>query len=117
VRFKIDENLPSEFADLLRSAGHDAETVLDEGLGGQSDATISKVCSEEKRVLVTLDLDFSNVRAYPPGEYCGLIVFRLRRQDTPYVLNVFRQTIDLLEREPIDGLLWIVEENRVRVRA
>jgi hypothetical protein len=28
MRFKIDENLPIELADLLRSAGHDVMTVL-----------------------------------------------------------------------------------------
>lgn len=34
VQFKLDENLPDEAADLLRAAGHDALTVLDQHLGG-----------------------------------------------------------------------------------
>lgn len=117
MKFKIDENLPSELADLLVSAGHDAETVFDEGLAGESDDWILKVCREEKRVLVSLDLDFSNVRAYPPGEYDGLIVLRLRRQDKPYVLDTFGKILDLFEQEQIEGLLWIVEDNRIRVRS
>jgi Domain of unknown function (DUF5615) len=33
MRFKIDENLPIEVAELLRAAGHDALTVLDQNLG------------------------------------------------------------------------------------
>ena len=117
MKFKIDENLPSELADLLVSAGHDAATVFDEGLAGESDDRILKVCREEKRVLVSLDLDFSNVRAYPPGEYDGLIVLRLRRQDKPYVLDTFGKILDLFEQEQIKGLLWIVEDNRIRVRS
>ena len=117
MKFKIDENLPSELADLLVSAGHDAETVFDEGLAGESDDWILKVCREEKRVLMSLDLDFSNVRAYPPGEYDGLIVLRLRRQDKPYVLDTFGKILDLFEQEQIKGLLWIVEDNRIRVRS
>ncbi|MHB8204800.1 MAG: DUF5615 family PIN-like protein [Desulfomonilaceae bacterium] len=28
MKFKIDENLPVEFADELRAIGHDAKTVL-----------------------------------------------------------------------------------------
>ena len=32
VRFKLDENLPAELADLFRQAGHDAVTVLDQTL-------------------------------------------------------------------------------------
>ena len=37
MRFKLDENLPVEFASLLRRSGHDAVTVLDQGLGGARD--------------------------------------------------------------------------------
>jgi predicted nuclease of predicted toxin-antitoxin system len=116
VKFKVDENLPAEVARLLVSAGHDAATVLDEGLAGEMDETILAACVDEKRALVTLDLDFSNVRAYPPREYCGLIVLRLSRQDKPHVLKVLGQVVELFECEQIDGLLWIVEEDRIRVR-
>ena len=31
MRFKVDENLHPDAADLLRSAGHDAMTVYDHG--------------------------------------------------------------------------------------
>lgn len=32
MRFKIDENLPHEVAALLRNVGHDAVTILDQGM-------------------------------------------------------------------------------------
>ncbi|WP_338834811.1 hypothetical protein MHLNE_11180 [Moorella humiferrea] len=37
LRFKIDENLPIEIADLLREAGYEAETVWSEQIQGFSD--------------------------------------------------------------------------------
>ena len=55
MRFKPDENLPGDFASLLRRSGHDAVTVLDQGLGGARDPELASVCSEEGRVLVTFD--------------------------------------------------------------
>lgn len=116
MNFKIDENLPAEVANLLISAGHDAETVFDEGLVGADDQNIIEVCTSENRALVTLDLDFSNVRAYPPSDHSGLIVLRLRRQDKQHVLKVVSQILDMLEREQLVGRLWIVEEDRIRVR-
>lgn len=116
MNFKIDENLPSELARLLTSAGHDAETVFDEDLVGSTDQDIIEVCTREERALVTLDLDFSNVRAYPPKDHFGLIVLRLHRQDKPHVLNVVRQIVGMFDREESVGRLWIVEEDRVRVR-
>ena len=32
MKFKIDEDLPAEVTADLRAAGHDADTVFDEGL-------------------------------------------------------------------------------------
>jgi len=34
MRFKVDENLPEELAQLLRNAGWDATTVVEQQLGG-----------------------------------------------------------------------------------
>ena len=34
MRFKLDENLPFQLKDLFTGSGHDAVTVLDEGIGG-----------------------------------------------------------------------------------
>lgn len=81
MKFKIDENLPQEFAQLLGRAGHDAESVLDEGLVGDPDSRIIEVCRNEDRCLITLDLDFSDMRTYPPVNLKGLVVLRLRSQD------------------------------------
>ena len=65
MRFKIDENLPVEAADLLQAAGHEATTIHDEHLVGQPDPNVAQVCRDECRALVTLDLDFSDIRTYP----------------------------------------------------
>lgn len=66
MKFKTDENMPYEVAEILSKAGHDALTVLCQELGGQSDDRIAEVCKAEGRAIVTLDLDYSDIRAYPP---------------------------------------------------
>jgi len=91
--FKVDENLPVEVAEYLRQAGYDTETVGEEGISGTSDAVLAEVCQIEKRVLLTLDTDFSDIRAYPPEQFSGLVVLRLRRQDKPSVLKVVARLI------------------------
>lgn len=115
-RFKVDENLPVEAAEHLRQAGYDAETALDEHLGGSSDADILAACQREARALLTLDTDFADIRAYPPGQYAGLIVLRLKRQDKPHVLEILARLLPVLASEPLAGRLWIVEEERIRIR-
>ncbi len=83
MKFKIDENLPVEVAELLRQAGHGATTVLEQDLIGEADPNIASVCQREEKVLVTLDMDFADIRVYPPEQFSGLVVLRLKRQDKP----------------------------------
>jgi predicted nuclease of predicted toxin-antitoxin system len=116
MRFKIDENLPGEIAEMLRAAHHEAETVVDQGLAGASDQRLTDACAGEGRILVTLDLDFADLGAYPPRHYPGFIVLRVYRQDRGHVINAFRQVVPLLSQQESEHQLWIVEEDRIRIR-
>ncbi|MBI3946639.1 MAG: DUF5615 family PIN-like protein [Armatimonadetes bacterium] len=116
MRFKVDENLPVEAAELLQAAGYEADTVEEEGLRGAKDATLARLTCIESRAFVTLDLDFSDIRCYPPERHNGIIVLRTQRQDKRLVLSLIRRFIPLLGVEPLDGALWIVEADRVRIR-
>ncbi|MGP8089139.1 MAG: DUF5615 family PIN-like protein [Syntrophobacteraceae bacterium] len=115
MKFKIDENLPVEIADLLNGAGYDALTVSDQNLSGTADPEIISKCNSEERALISLDLGFANIHIYPPENLPGLIVLRLKSQDKPHVLEVFSRFISTLSGEPVTGNLWIVEENRIRI--
>ncbi|MDI6784119.1 MAG: DUF5615 family PIN-like protein [bacterium] len=90
MKFKIDENLPNEIAVLLSNAGFDALTVSEQNLKGTADSILLNVCRQENRVLITLDLDFTDIRTYPPQDYPGIIVMRVGRQSKPHVLEVFQ---------------------------
>jgi predicted nuclease of predicted toxin-antitoxin system len=68
VRLKLDENLGRSIAAFFRAAGHDTSTVLEQRLGSADDQTVFAVCARERRVLITLDLDFANPsRSTRPG--------------------------------------------------
>ncbi len=85
--FKVDQNLPEEVLQVLRSDGHNARNVYEEQLDGRPDLEISAALKRESRALITPDLDFADIRAYPLEQYSGLLVFRLHRQDKPAVLR------------------------------
>jgi predicted nuclease of predicted toxin-antitoxin system len=116
MQFKIDENLPVEAAELLREAGYDTITVLEQHLGGHADPEIASVCQQETRCLLTLDKDFADIRTYPPEHYSGFIVLRLQQQDKAYVLRMIQKLLTLLLHESPTRHLWIVEEGRIRIR-
>lgn len=114
--FKVDENLPVEVAQILTEAGHDAVTVPAQKMKGKGDPRLAIVCQQECRAIVTLDLDFGDIRAYPPASYSGIVVLRLWRQDKPRILSVLRRLLTTLQQETLAGKLWIVEESRIRIR-
>jgi len=116
MKFKMDENMPIEAAALLREADYDVKTVTEQNMRGSSDSDVISVCQEESRILITLDTDFTDIRKYPPEQTSGLIVLRLKRQDKPYVLKIFSRFVKMIPHEPIEHRLWIIEEDRIRIR-
>jgi len=114
--FKIDENLPVEIAELINQSGHDAKTVVDQRLQGSADPKLLNICRRAHRVLITLDLDFSDIRTYPPQENEGIIVLRIANQSKPHIMSTVRRITSLFDQEPLKYHLWIVEENKVRIR-
>ena len=87
-------DLPTEAAEILRGAGFAADTVGEENLSGADAATVASASRSDGRILVTLDLDFANIRAYSPGEHTGIIILRMKRQDKTTVLAYVRRAFD-----------------------
>jgi predicted nuclease of predicted toxin-antitoxin system len=116
LKFKIDENLPAECAVLFREAGFEEATAAEQQLSGADDSVLFERCRAESRVLVTLDLDFANVQAYPPGSHSGVVVFRSKSQDKPTLVSLLKRTLPVLIQRSPERQLWIVEPDRIRYR-
>jgi predicted nuclease of predicted toxin-antitoxin system len=116
VKFKIDENMPAEVAALLVEAGHDALTIPDQQMGGRPDPDVADICRREGRAILTLDVDFADIRSYPPADYPGIVVLRLARLDKHRILLALRRLLTILDAEVLNGKLWIVNETTVRIR-
>jgi len=114
MQFKLDENMPASAAPLLRHSGYDVHTVFDEALNGEVDEQIAETCRQEQRALITLDTDFSDIRAYPPRDYAGIILLRPHRQSEPQILRLLEAILPVLQTETIQGCLWIVEPVGIR---
>jgi predicted nuclease of predicted toxin-antitoxin system len=114
-RFKLDENLPRDAEALLREAGHEVETALGEGLGGNADSKIFDACRAEGRILVTLDLDFADIRLYPPSSHPGIWVLRPPALSISNTIALLKVALAAIEKESPKHRLWIVEPGRVRI--
>jgi predicted nuclease of predicted toxin-antitoxin system len=116
VKFKLDENLGTRTQQLFQAAAHDAATVGGQELTGCTDQHLYDVCRAESRCLVTLDLDFSDVRRFPPDAATGIVVIRLPANPTlPVLESLVREFLAALTEDPLTGRLWIVEPDRIRI--
>ncbi len=116
MKFKLDENLPEVVYGSLIALGHDAHTVAQEGLAGARDEAVLQACIAEDRILITLDLDFSDIRAYPPGSYPGVWVLRPPKQTFATIKALVLAGLRLSLVERVQGQLWVIDERRVRIR-
>ena len=116
IAVKLDENLGRTHVDILRNAGYEADRVHDQGLSGATDATVwERVCAEG-RFFVTLDLDFSDVRRYPPGTHQGILLIRSRNRSCPAVTEVLSRVIVERSLDELRGCLAVADESFTRIR-
>ena len=109
MQLKLDENLGMRGIEILRTAGHDVSTVVDQQLTSCDDESLLNICSAEGRALVTLDLDFSNPLRFPPGSFSGIAVLRLSQPASrEELLATCHALAHALSIKELAGKLWIV---------
>ncbi len=114
MKIKLDENLDPRLSSLFVAEGHDVDTVFNEGISGTSDRGVYDVCFTTKRVLITLDLDFSNPFYFPPEKTAGIIVLRPARPSLPLIKSLLLTLLPTLRSRKLEGKLWVVEQGRIR---
>ena len=115
MKIKLDDNLPAGLVPLLAGLGHDVDTVIDEGLASANDDELWKGAQGAGRLLVTQDLDFSDIRKFKPGTHCGIVLVRLRDPSRAALSDRLRW---LFTSEPVEewvGCFVVVTEHKLRV--
>ena len=118
MRFLIDASLPRAVIHVVQSMGHQVEFARDIGLASATDGQIAKHALQYRAALLTRDLDFADIRRYPPDRYSGIVVLRL--PDTA-VAEEIAAAVKRFLSEPgfiasLAGRIAIVEGDRVRFR-
>jgi predicted nuclease of predicted toxin-antitoxin system len=115
MRFQLDENLGKRGLEIFSEFGHDVDTVVDEGLQSADDTSLIDICRQERRCLVSLDLDFSSPLVFPPEQYAGIAVLRLPHQSSPRDLyELVRRLAAATTDRDLAGKLWIVQKSGIR---
>lgn len=112
---KVDEDLPSEIADLVCAAGHAADTVYAEGHSGLPDEQLWPKIQTEQRMLLTADKGFANAREYPPGSHAGIVLFRLPHESRTGYIRLANFLLGQVKLDDLAGAIVVVSPDAIRV--
>jgi predicted nuclease of predicted toxin-antitoxin system len=116
MRFLGDMGIAGSTMNWLKSKGHDAKHLRDEGLQRLPDAAIFAKAENEDRIILTFDLGFGDIAAAAGTMLPSIIIFRLLDQ-TPSNVN---RRLDVVLREAStalsQGAIISVDEIRYRIR-
>lgn len=116
MRVKVDEDLPKAAVQMLRRHGHEASSVVEQGMGGAKDFSLWQAVQAEHRFLVTADKGFGDIRSYPPGTHVGILLLRPDQAGIPPVLELLERTLAAYDLEALAGAVAVVTPRGVRIR-
>jgi predicted nuclease of predicted toxin-antitoxin system len=115
VKLKLDENVAASAKPRLAAMGYDVDTVLDEALQGATDEDVWAAAQREGRVLVTQDLDFSDVRRFQLGTHAGIVLLRLPDDEQWRIADFVVSAFALADARTWSCCFVVVSATKIRV--
>jgi predicted nuclease of predicted toxin-antitoxin system len=116
MKIKLDENISRHLKPILTREGYDVLTVGDEGLLGKTDVEVGVAAKAEEMMLFTLDLEFADLRKFPPGSHPGIVLFRPMSMGPLAVNRFITEFVRETDLVPLSGCIVVVDPTRVRIR-
>lgn len=112
----IDHCVSQRTVEFLRHLGHDILTLKELGKEKAKNSEVLRFAKETDRVLVTENRGFGDIRKYPPHQYQGIILLRVRN---PAIRSANHRTLETFlnstHRDALRGVIHI-DTGRVRLR-
>lgn len=115
MRFLADMGVSQSVVEWLRSEGHDAVHLREEGLQKLPDPSIFQKGDAEGRVVITFDLGFGEIVA-SSRQTVSVIVYRLRNARARRQVERLRAVLGAVLEDLEQGAVVVIEETRHRVR-
>lgn len=116
MKFLVDMPLSPELAAWLRQQGHDAIHAAEVMLARAADLEIMARAKQERRTVITADLDYPRLLALAQMTDPSLILFRNGNWSEADVIARMREILHTLPPAEIAGSIISVDRNRVRRR-
>lgn len=119
LKFFADHCTPSLVVNELRLAGHEVLLLREHLTKDSPDQQVIIKAQELDCILLSLNGDFSDIVAYPPSRFKGIISLQIRNH--PEIIpQLIERLKDYLSTHPrmdhYKGKLLLVEVHRIRIR-
>jgi predicted nuclease of predicted toxin-antitoxin system len=116
MRFLADMGVDQRIVDWLRTQGHDAIHLREQGMHRAADVDIFAKAIAEDRIVLTFDLDFGEILALAGAAVVSVVLFRLNNTRTPFVQKRLEAVLAADATALEQGAIIVVEDGRHRVR-
>ena len=115
IKFLLDENIPYALTDLLEERGFDVQHLKKMGKQGIKNGEVYEIAENEKSWIITRDADFQNLQRFYHYNIAGIVLFKLTRSKTEYLLDAMRRLLDRQKDKFAGKTLIIVEDDEVKI--
>jgi predicted nuclease of predicted toxin-antitoxin system len=116
MKFLADMNISLLTVEWLRSQGHETDHVREQGLQRAADPYILDKARSERRILLTMDLDFGYLMAVSHEQLPSVILFRLGNETSERVNQRLASVLSLRDVDWTGGKFVTVTETTLRIR-
>ena len=114
-----DHCIPGKVIRALKEAGHEVLILKDYLPQDAPDKSVIAAAQREEAILLSLNGDFSDIVAFPPSDYKGIIALQIKNR-TQGIEPLLSRLISYMERNSeqdlYKGLLILVEAHRIRIK-
>ena len=116
MKLLLDENVSPLFVEKIKEYYPDSLDIYDIGYAGRSDNENFEFLIDHEYVLMTFDLDFSDIRKFPPELVEGIIVLRFKNIRIQDLLRETLNYLDKLKKLDYKHSLAIFQNSGIRIK-
>ena len=116
MKFLADMGISQRTVEWLRNQGYDIVHLREQGLQRLADENILAKAVTEERIVLTMDLDFTNLLAWSGGALPSVIIFRLRNENYDKVNAQLENVLSQCQNQLLAGVIISVGDDAFRVR-
>ena len=116
MKFLLDENISPLFIEKIKARYPGSVDIHDIGYGGKNDNDIYDFLRFHDYVLITFDLDFSDIRKFPPELVEGIIVLRFKNKRIQDLMIETLHYLEELVKLEYQHSLSIFQNSGIRIK-